>query len=205
MRGEDACVVVTQRKVPDKLLVPETITHVFQLTQTIGCVMTGMIADARSQVRRARMEAAEWKYKNGYDIPPDMLARKVADISQLYSQEARLRPLGCSMILIGWDEERGPQLYKCDPAGYYVGYKATAAGVKMVEANNLLEKKVRKDPKWNSIELIEEAIAALSTVVSIDFRAEEIEVAVCTKDDNRFRTLTNAEIDTHLTNIAEKD
>lgn len=26
-------------------------------------------------------------------------------------------------IIIGIDEERGPQLYKVDPAGYYVGYK----------------------------------------------------------------------------------
>jgi 20S proteasome subunit alpha 1 len=27
------------------------------------------------------------------------------------------------MILIGMDDERGPQLFKCDPAGYYAGYK----------------------------------------------------------------------------------
>ena len=25
--------------------------------------------------------------------------------------------------IIGIDEERGPQLFKVDPAGYYVGYK----------------------------------------------------------------------------------
>ena len=34
------------------------------------------------------------------------------------------------MILIGMDIELGPQLYKCTPAGTYVGYKACSSGVK---------------------------------------------------------------------------
>ena len=59
------------------------------------------------------------------------------------------------MILIGIDEEKGPQLFKCDPAGYYVGYKATAAGVKTQEATNFLEKKIKKNPKWNTKDTIE--------------------------------------------------
>ena len=38
-----------------------------------------------------------------------------------------MRPLGVISIIIGIDEERGPQLFKVDPAGYYVGYKVGAA------------------------------------------------------------------------------
>jgi 20S proteasome alpha/beta subunit len=55
----------------DKLLDPETITHIFQITPTIGAVVTGMIADARAQVQRTRSEAAEYRYKYGYEITPD--------------------------------------------------------------------------------------------------------------------------------------
>lgn len=28
-------------------------------------------------------------------------------------------------MLIGIDDEQGPQLYKCDPAGHYFGYKVS--------------------------------------------------------------------------------
>lgn len=48
------------------------------------------------------------------------------------------------MILIGIDSEYGPQVFKLDPAGYFVGFHATAAGQKQQEAMNHLEKKWKK-------------------------------------------------------------
>lgn len=59
------------------------------------------------------------------------------------------------MIVIGVDEEFGPQVYKCDPAGYYCGFKATAAGVKQTEATSFLEKKVKKKLDWTFEQTIE--------------------------------------------------
>lgn len=41
LKGVDVAVCVTQKKIPDKLIDVNTITHLFQLTKYIGCLMTG--------------------------------------------------------------------------------------------------------------------------------------------------------------------
>lgn len=126
-----------------------------------------------------------------------------------------MRPLGVATTLISVDSELGPQLFKCDPAGYYVGYKATASGPKAQEAMNHLEKKLKnkQHAQGNWEEVVELAITTLSTVLSVDFKKGEIEIAIvggprrdgAEGSDPQFRSLTEEEIDERLQSIAEKD
>jgi len=126
-----------------------------------------------------------------------------------------MRPLGVATTLISVDSEFGPQLYKCDPAGYYVGYKATASGPKTQEALNFLEKKLKNkdhaDGTWEDV--VELGITTLSTVLSVDFKKGELEIGIVggPRPDGKegtfpgFRALTEEEIDERLQAIAEKD
>ncbi|KAH9843644.1 20S proteasome subunit [Rhodofomes roseus] len=225
VRGKDTAVVITQKKVPDKLLDASTITHLFSITPTIGCVMTGLIADARAQVQRARSEAADFRFKYGYEITPDALARRLANINQVYTQRAAMRPLGISMIVIGIDAEFGPQCFRLDPAGYFVGFHATSAGQKHQEAMNHLEKKWKKldngrgaedavaaGKTLSRAEVIEIAIEALSTVHATDYKSGEVEIGIVSEGEEedpktrgQWRVMDEKEIEQHLLAYAEKD
>ncbi|KAK1584861.1 proteasome A-type and B-type [Colletotrichum navitas] len=215
VRGKDCAVVLSQKKVPDKLIDPASVSHLFQLSPSVGCVITGSIADARAFAQRAQGEAAEFRYKYGYEMPADALAKRLANISQVYTQRAYMRPYGVATTLISLDSEFGPQLFKCDPAGYYIGYKGTSAGPKQQEALNHLEKKLRNKEHapgdWTDV--VELAITTLSTVLSMDFKKGEIEIGIVggpradgkEGTDPGFRILTEDEIDERLQAIAEKD
>lgn len=216
VRGKDCVCFVTQKKVPDKLVDPTSVTNIHKITKSIGMLVTGIHGDARSLVQKARSEAAEFKFKYGYDIAPGFLARILADQAQVYTQHAYMRPLGVIPMIIGIDEEAGPQLYKVDPAGYFVGYKATAAGVKDQEATNWLEKKHRaEEGGLGSLSLddtIQAAIMALQHVLAEDLKANEIEVGVAMVpgetgglEGGIFKILSHNEVDEHLVVISERD
>ena len=70
----------------DKLIDLSSVSHIFQISPSVGCVMTGSIADARAFSQRAQSEAAEFRYKFGYEMPSDVLAKRLANISQVYTQ-----------------------------------------------------------------------------------------------------------------------
>ncbi|MBA0844984.1 hypothetical protein Goarm_022834 [Gossypium armourianum] len=179
VRGKDSVCVVTQKKVP--------------------------VPDARTLVQQARNEAAEFRFRYGYEMPVDVLSKWIADKSQVYTQHAYMRPLGVVAMVLGIDEEKGPQLYKCDPAGHFYGHKATSAGSKEQEAINFLEKKMKNDPAFTYEETVQTAISALQSVLQEDFKATEIEVGVVKADNPVFRVMSTEEIDEHLTAISERD
>lgn len=210
IRGTNCVVVVSQKKVPDKLLDSSTVSYIFKVSPHVGMVANGPIPDARNAALRAKAEAAEFRYKYGYDMPCDVLAKRIANLSQIYTQRAYMRPLGVILTFVSVDEENGPSVYKCDPAGYFVGYKATATGPKQQELDTALEKFFKKnnngkdhvqEDDWRKV--VEFGITQMIDVLGTEFTFKDLEVGVAV--ENSFFTLTPEQIEERLVAIAEQD
>lgn len=204
VRGDDCVVFLAQKRVPDKLIDPSSVTHLFSITDGIGCVATGLLPDAKAMVRKAREMAGEFEFDNGYPIPVSYLAKRLADDNQVFTQHAYKRTAAVVLMLGAVDDEKGPQLYRVDPAGHYLGYRASAAGSKEQDAINFLEKKVKVGTALPTEEAVRLAIATMQSILSSDFKAAEIEVSVA-RAGERVAVLSEADIDAHLTVLAERD
>mmetsp|Transcript_15417 Transcript_15417/g.19086 ORF Transcript_15417/g.19086 Transcript_15417/m.19086 type:complete len:245 (+) Transcript_15417:133-867(+) len=205
VRGSNSVVLACQKKIPDKMIDPSSVTKLFNITPKVGAVVVGFIADGHATIQRTRQEAAEFHYKNGYPMPASIMAKRVADLAQINTQHAGRRTMGTDIMLVSVDDEMGPQLFKIDPSGHYFGYKAISAGALAQEANSLLEKKVKENENMSLDEAIRAAMMTLQSSIGTDFKQNEIEVAIVADEYGEFTRLSEEEIEGHLTAIAERD
>ena len=78
IKGKDSVVVCAQKKVPDKLIVPDSVTNIFAITEDIGSIMVGNMNDARYLVQYLRNVAAQFKMRFQYEIPVKVLATRMS-------------------------------------------------------------------------------------------------------------------------------
>jgi len=151
------------------------------------------------------MKAAEFTNTNAYEPPVHVLAGIAGGYIHMLSQQAVVRPICVMITLIGCDEEKGPQVYKIDPSGQCFGYKCAATGTKEQEATTYLEKAYKKNEgQWTAKETVMTAIRTLQTVISTDFKSNEIEIGFASVENPRFRVLPNHEVDDILTQMADQ-
>lgn len=142
----------------------------------------------------------------GHDIPVDFLASRLADYNQITTQKAMQRVFGVQTIVAGIDPERGPCLYKVDPAGYYYGFKGVSSGVKEQDAINFLEKEMKKSG-WDLSEedAVKLAITAMQTVIGQEFKSNDIEIGVVSVKNPKFTKLNADQIEFYLNEVSKKD
>lgn len=144
VKFKDGVVLVVDKRITSRLIEPDSIEKIFKIDDHIGCATSGLVADARALVERARIEAQINRLTYEEPIQVKTLARKICDFKQTYTQYGGVRPFGTA-LLIGGVDASGPHLFATDPSGAMMEYKATAEGEGRSEAISYLEENYREN------------------------------------------------------------
>ncbi len=199
---KDGIILVTDKRLVDKMVVPEATEKIFQIDDHIGTTASGILSDARVLIERGQMKAQQ--HKVTYDSPIDALSivKEICDLKQICTQSGGLRPFGVSLLVAGVDEDGEARLFETDPTGIYFQYKATAIGEGESEVKDYLYKNYKEDM------LIEEglklAVKAIIKAVGTSFNADRLDVAIIKKENKSYSKLEKKEIEKILTESKKK-
>jgi len=189
VKSSEGIVLVVDKRPSSKLVEPTSIEKIFQIDEHIGAATSGLVADARKLVEQARMESQINKITYNEPIPVEMLAKKICDLKQMYTQHGGVRPFG-SALIIGGVNDNGSRLFETDPSGALIEYKATAIGAGRALAMEVFEKSFSEDMKL-ALDAIYEATEGKTT-------KESVEIALIEEKNHQYRKLTQDEIDDHV-------
>jgi proteasome alpha subunit len=194
VRAKNAVVLLVDKRVSSRLVVPSSIEKIFHVDSHIGCATSGLVADARALVDRARVEAQSNRITYDEPIPVETLAKRVCDYKQSYTQFGGGRPFGTALLMAGVDAS-GPRLFETDPSGALVEYRASAVGSGRNQAMEALEAGYKENMALDAA--IQLGIKALHAATDGKMNAEALEIAVIeTSPDGlgAFRRLPDADV-----------
>lgn len=144
MKYKEGVVFGAEKKVPSKLLLPDSIEKMFVVDKHVAVVSAGLVGDARRLVGVARNKAQENQMYYEEPIQIEVLVKEISNIMQLFTQYGGMRPFGISFIVGGVDNS-GRRLFETEPSGALAEYMAIAIGKGKAKAMEILEKEYKED------------------------------------------------------------
>ena len=197
----DGVLLVTDKRMVDPLIVPESVEKVFQIDDHIGATAAGIVSDARVLIERAQLKAQQ--HKVTYDSPIDTLSivKDMCNLKQICTQSGGLRPFGVSIIVAGIDEA-GARVFVTDPTGIYFEYKAAAIGEGETEIEDILHKEYKDDMTVE--DGLKLCVKALKKVLDSNFTADRIDTAYINKKELKFEKFPKKKIEKVLSEVTGK-
>jgi len=192
IRGRDCIILAVERKTAAKLQDTRTAKKINQLDEKLAVAFSGLTADARVLIDKARVECQSFRLTMDYAASAEYMARFVARIQQENTQKGGVRPYGVSMFIAGYDRENQPKLFLTEPSGAFSQWKANAIGRNSKVMLDYLEANYHEDLSYP--EALKLAIRTLIQVVEKESR--NIEVAVLQPEG--LRMVEDAEVERTL-------
>jgi proteasome alpha subunit len=194
----EGVVIGAEEKIESKLQNPKFTQKIYEVDEHIGAAVVGLSSDARILIDEARVFAQSNRLLYDEPVDVEVVAKRIGDIKQLYTQHAGVRPFGVSIIFAGVDKG-GSQLFTTDPSGTYRAYKAVAIGIGRETAENVLREEYRDNLT------LEEAIklGVKCLIKSMQARGEQprIKISIVPASTRRFTMLSDEEVEKYIKEV----
>lgn len=201
VKSKDGIVLVVDKRTTSNLVESKSIEKIFQIDDHIGAATSGLVADARALIERARIESQINKITYNEPIRVESLAKKICDMKQLYTQNGGVRPFG-SALIIGGVTENSCKLFETDPSGALIEYKATAIGSGRQAAMEVFEEFYKED--LNLDEAIDLALDAVFEATEGKTTTESVEIAVIETSTKKYRRISDEEVDKYVDSLLNR-
>ena len=191
----EGIVLGAEEKIESKLQDESFMWKLFEVDEHLGGAVVGLGSDARILIDQARVYAQSNKLMYDEPIDIEVVAKRVGDIKQLYTQHAGVRPFGVSIIFGGIDKT-GSRLFATDPSGSIRGWKAVAVGVGKETVEGIL--KTDYDQKMDLETAIQLAIKSLVKAQEARGEQPRVKIAVIAAATKKMRMLSDSEIEKYM-------
>ncbi len=200
IKTKDGVILIADKRVGSKLLEADTIEKIYKIDEHICAATSGLVADARVLIDRARIEAQINRLTYDEPITVKELAKRICDFKQQYTQYGGVRPFGVSLLIAGVDDV--PKLYETDPSGALLEYKATAIGMGRNVVIEYFEKEYNPDMSFEDAMLL--GLIAMGKAIESELAPENIEVGYVKVEDKTYRDMSPEELEPYIQRANEK-
>jgi proteasome alpha subunit len=179
LKYKTGVVLIVDKRITSHLIEPGSIEKIFKIDDHIGCATSGLVADARSLIDRARIDAQINEITYDEKIQVKTLVKKICDFKQTYTQYGGVRPFGTALLVAGYDDT-GPRLFATDPSGALMEYKASSEGSGRNGAMSYFEEHYKNNLSMD--EGIALGIRALHQATEEKLNPEATEIGIVDKD-----------------------
>lgn len=196
IQTSEGVVLAVEKRVTSPLIEPSSIEKIMEVDTHIGCAMSGLIADSRTMIDRARVEAQNHWFTYNENMSTESVTQAVSNLALAFGDDdaesgAMSRPFGVALLFAGMDE-KGPQLFHMDPSGTFIEYNAKAIGSGSEGAQQALQEVYHKSMTLK--EACKHALTILKQVMEEKLNETNVEMATVTPE-KMFHMCTKEELE----------
>ncbi|XP_056000797.1 proteasome subunit alpha type-5-like [Ostrea edulis] len=202
IQTSEGVVLAVEKRVTSPLIEPSSIEKVFEVDDHIACAMSGLIADSRTLIDRARVEAQNHWFTYNAKMSIESVTQAVSNLALQFGDDdadpgAMSRPFGVALLFAGIDK-KGPQLYHMDPSGTFIQYDAKAIGSGSEGAQQALQDTYHKSMTLK--EACKSALTILKQVMEEKLSSTNVEMGTVTPI-KKFHMFTKQELEDVIKDI----